>query len=531
MRNLYYMLLCLLTLSVAACQEDANEWEYDSSYSRLFRSTKFEVIDAMPTTVLLSYRGVTDATKYVFEFSEGDSLQFNNIVRTVEILADTLTPYRKEASLVKTEYHTLFSELNGSTRYSVRVKAVNEKNGMESGFIGVSFITTNEQIFTEVIPGVTDATLSWEEAKKVTHLRLGELREDTVWAAPYVLTDDIKAAGKTVVSGLKPGTTYYAMIYNDKIIRGTYKFKTLGSANGTILTVRPEDDVKTLLASISDPDVTLLFTGGKTYNADEIVVPATIKNLYLSGNSVDGKQAEVVLKKLSFSAPMENLCFQYIDINNKMQNDFLIEITNAYCFKNVQFTGCAIRNIPKSLVRCNSGDVDIKGITVDNCVMRNIGSGGYGLFNIGKAKTFQLISVTNSTMTDMGDQLMDVRVAVDNIILSKSIFCNYNLGMGKWLRLDKQPKSISVTGMIFAGNNAGAKINSGNKDYSAWLDFSGCYITSDFPVNEIKFFNAKVLDFTSEDLFKDPHNGDFHIKEGVDFMGAGKAGDPRWWSK
>lgn len=529
-KTIYYTLLCLFVLVISACTEDTNNWELDPSHDRLFRTTKFEVADVQSTNVMLSYRGVTDATKYIFEFSEGDSLLFNSIVKTIEILADTLTPYRKETTAVKTEYRTLFHELNGTTRYSVRVKAINENAATESGFVGVSFITPDEQIFTQITPGVNDVILNWESDKTVTHLRVGELRNDTIWSDVYKLTDAMKEAGEATVPELKPGITYVAQIFNDKVRRGFQKFTTLGSASGTTIVVRPGDNVSDLLATVSATDATLVFNGGVAYNVDEINIPENIKNLYISGSTVAGKQAEIVMKKLNLSAPMENIYFQYVDINNDMQSTFLIEINNANCFKNVRFMGCTVRNIQRSLVRVNSADADIEGIEVNNSTLNNIGSGGYGLFNIGKAKSLQLISVTNSTMVDMGDQLMDVRLAVDNIIISKSIFCNYTLSMAKWLRLDKQPKAISVTSMIFTGDNAGAKMNSGNKDYSAWLDFSGCYLTSDFLVNDIEFFNAKRLTMSSEELFVDSHNGDFHIKEGVDFEGAGKVGDPKWWN-
>ena len=34
---------------------------------------------------------------------------------------------------------------------------------------------------------------------------------------------------------------------------------------------------------------------------------------------------------------------------------------------------------------------------------------------------------------------------------------------------------------------------------------------------------------SSDDLFVDPLNGDFHIKPGAGFAGTGNAGDPRWY--
>ena len=161
--------------------------------------------------------------------------------------------------------------------------------------------------------------------------------------------------------------------------------------------------------------------------------------------------------------------------------------------------------------------------------MKNVALSGYGLFNFGKAKSLKKPVIENSTLCEIGDQLMDVRFVIDEIKMNKCIFCNYTIGMPKVFRLDKQPKSIAVTSTVFTGTNGGSKINSGNGDYSGYLDFSGCYLTSDFQVDSRPFTNAKSLSMTSLELFVDPMNGDFHYKPELKFEGEGKAGDPRWW--
>ena len=533
-RNVFYILMCLLSFSLAACQEDANDWGVDPSHDRLFRTTSFEASKVASTSILLSYNGVTSATQYVFEFSE-DSLLFNSIVRTDVILADTLTPYTKGTSAVATEYRTLFENLNGTTRYSVRVKAVDERTGMESGYVNLTFMTPDEQIFTKVVPGVTNVTLNWMEGAAATHLNYGELTSsDTIWTTRRQLTAEEQQSCKMVIDDLKPGTNYIAFIYNENARRGSYKFKTLGSSSSEIVTMQPGDDINQLLADCAatgNGDVSLVFSGGNTYDLGKVTVPEGVQNLYLSGNVVGGVLPELKMSQLILSAPMKNIYFQYVDVDNELKSNFQVEINSANCFENISFDGCTIRNIPRSLIRVNTGDAAIKGISISNCIINNVGSGGYGLLNIGKAASLESISITNSTMIDMGDQLMDIRLVVDNIIISKSIFCNYTIGMGKLLRLDKQPKSISVTSMIFTGDNAGAKINSGNSDYSKYLSFAGCYLTSDFQQNDKPFTDAKVLSMTSEELFENPRAGDFHIKEGVIFEGDGKVGDPRWWKE
>lgn len=539
-RNFYYILLGIFAFSVIACEE-ANEWEVDPSHDRLFRSTKFEVKETNPTSALLSFRGVTNATKYVFDFSEGDSLLFNNIVFTTELLVDTMNAYNKEASEIKTEYRALFTDLNGTTRYSVRMKAVNGDTGMESGYVQLCFDTTDEQIFTTVTPGTTSVSLNWQAEKTATRIEYGELvkteiegeeaKTDTVWATPHELTSTEKQAGELTIDGLKPGTNYITYIFNEKARRGSYKFKTLGSSKGTTISVKASDDINALLAGAPAGDVTLSFTGGQTYEVGEFTIPETVTNLYIAGNVVGGKMPVLNMTKFVFSALMDNFYVQYMDIVSDGKSQFMIELGGSTGFKNVSFEGCNISEISRSLIRTNSGDLEVEGIVINNCFIKNVGLSGYGLLNIGKLKSLSTISITNTTLLNIGDQIMDLRVQTDKVTFTQSIFCNYDINMPKLLRLDKQPKEITVTGVIFTGDNKGGKMNSGNSDYSKYLSFAGCYLTSDFQENDKKFTDAQILKISSEELFEDPKNGDFHFKPEAKFEGDGKVGDPRWWTK
>ena len=539
-RNFYYILLGIFAFSVIACEE-ANEWEVDPSHDRLFRSTKFEVKETNPTSALLSFRGVTNATKYVFDFSEGDSLLFNNIVFTTELLVDTMNAYNKEVSEIKTEYRALFTDLNGTTRYSVRMKAVNGDTGMESGYVQLCFDTTDEQIFTTVTPGTTSVSLNWQAEKTATRIEYGELvkteiegeeaKTDTIWATPHELTSTEKQAGELTIDGLKPGTNYITYIFNEKARRGSYKFKTLGSSKGTTISVKASDDINALLAGAPAGDVTLSFTGGQTYEVGEFTIPETVTNLYIAGNVVGGKMPVLNMTKFVFSALMDNFYVQYMDIVSDGKSQFMIELGGSTGFKNVSFEGCNISEIPRSLIRTNSGDLEVEGIVINNCFIKNVGLSGYGLLNIGKLKSLSTISITNTTLLNIGDQIMDLRVQTDKVTFTQSIFCNYDINMPKLLRLDKQPKEITVTGVIFTGENKGGKMNSGNSDYSKYLSFAGCYLTSDFQENDKKFTDAQILKISSEELFEDPKNGDFHFKPEAKFEGDGKVGDPRWWTK
>ncbi|MBP3849583.1 MAG: DUF5123 domain-containing protein [Prevotella sp.] len=531
--KVFSYLLLLTSYLLASCTENANEWPIDPSYERLYRTTHFELEETHPTSVVLKFNGVIEATKYVFEFSL-DSMQFAEIIRTEEVMADTLTPYSPGKTAVQTEYLKLFEDLYGTTRYSVRVKAVNENKGTESGWFGLSFMTPAEQIFTSVTPGITDVNFKWEADKTVSTLRVGQIQEkDTTWLQTVNLTADMQRAGETLVSDLTPGTNYIAQILNGEFLRGTWKFRTLGSAVGQTIEVNPGDDLLTLLTEATEETVTLVFTGGQEYDIpNQLRIPENAVNVYFAGKVVNGQKPVLnMIKGLRLSGNKGNICFQSVVMDDKMGE--------AYWFnpdKNsvdlFSFQGCEIRNIPRTLLYINNDGVTFRQISIDDCIINNVGTSGYGMLNIGKNScVMETISITNSTLKEIGDQMMDLRCQIDLFKFERCIFCNYTTKLQKWIRADNKraPKEAVVTNSIFCGPNGGQKMNHGYQDYSGWLEFSGCYLTGDFPEDSRKFTNAIHLDLTTDQLFEDPQNLNFHLKEGVTFKGKGVAGDPRWW--
>lgn len=537
-----YLLAGLFIGGMAAC-EDANDWGYDAAHDRPFRPTQFETVEELPTSVQVSFKGVQDATKYVFEFSKGDSLLFNNIVRTDEVLADTLTPFSESPLVVSTEYRVWFQDLDGTSRYSIRMKGVDERTGRESGYIALCFDTPNEQIFTNVIPGTNSAVLNWDATKEATTIKYGEEVEtqpetkttpavlDTIWAEPIALTSDMQ--GQLTLEGLKSGTNYIAQIWNnaaDEVLRGTYDFRTLGSATAAPIEVKAGDDINALLAGQTG-DVTLSFSGDAAYTAGELIVPEGIANLYIAGNMVNGQMPKLTMGKFTFQAPLNNVYVQYVDIVSDGSAQFLVEIGDANFFKNITFEGCNISDVPRSIVRLNSGDAEVEGITISGCLIHNVALSGYGLLNIGKAKSLQSVVIRNNTLWNITDQIIDLRVEVEEFEYTQNTFYNdANTGIPKFFRLDKQPKSITVTSSIFSGPNGGSKTNAGNSDYN-WLSYAGCYRTSDLQIDSREFTDARVLSYTAAELFADPDNGDFHFNPDLHFEGDGEAGDSRWWTK
>lgn len=90
--------------------------------------------------------------------------------------------------------------------------------------------------------------------KTGTHIRHAELKFtvegegeeqtvliDTVWVEPaHELTATEKQAGTYSIKDLKAGTNYLAYILNGDVLRGKYRFLTLGSSVGETIDVQSE---------------------------------------------------------------------------------------------------------------------------------------------------------------------------------------------------------------------------------------------------------------------------------------------------
>lgn len=539
MNKIRTLLCALFALTlIAGCDKEINNWEVDASHDRLFRPITFEEGKTMATSVLIKYTKVINATDYVFEFSE-DSLQFNNIVRVDTILSDTLTPYKTDDSnLTKVEYRTLFTQLKGVSSYSVRMKAINTLTGRESGYVSFFFKTPEEQIFTKAVAEIDKVSLYWEPVLSLTHFTLWERNEKGELINPkeFPLTPEILAANQLTLIKLTGGTGYTVEAYDNETKRGTIQFRTLGIQSGEIVYVQPEDTITHLLeecAARKVTDVSLMFEGGKTYDSGTVKVPGGIENLVFVGKtSSTGALPILVLPSFSLNDPANSISFENVALDGKNGkgevSSYLFSGSNANCFKSISFKGCKISNYNRCVVRVSAKDLEFDSVTFDDCLIDHVANGGYGFIVFGaEQKRIGLISITNCTFTEMGC-LIEQRGGAVKILMDKCTVYNNTFAAGNFFRMEKQPGEVTVTNTIFAGCNNNKPISSGYKDYKAFLSFNTCYRTSDFVEDKNKFTDITPYDGTSEQLFVDPTNGDFHLEPGAKFAGEGKAGDPRW---
>lgn len=534
MKNILFRLisLALMAALVTGCQKKVNDWPVDPSHDRLFKSLDFSVVKANATSVEIGYSQSVSATKYVFEFSK-DSLEFKEIVKTVEIQADTLTPFATSTTPAEVEYHTTFEDLDGTTGYSVRMKSVDTINGTESKYSEVYFETLAEQLFSSWEVYTDHIKMNWTPTDKVTHVTVynpatnAEIQKIT-------LTDAQKQQGSVDITNLSPGTNYQIVIYNDDVVRGTKVLKTSGLQGAVIIPVNPGDSIPALVADAiagGKPNVTLLFKGGQTYDIGTLILPAGLSNISFTGeNDIDGSDgapATLNIKEVRLS----DVIFGKMIFENTVltggTGDYLINVaTDNMEIDEYDFANCIISNY-RAVVRVQNKTVKLKQIAINNSTVQN--TGDYGVVNIGGASvTLDSIKIEDNTMIDISTQLMDVRCSVQGILVNNNTIYNQSKALTQLIRLDQShlPSVFQGFNDIIAGTNNGTQLKAFSLTYDG--SFAGSYRTNEMSIGQ-DFPDITVFNGSAADLFVDPTNHDFTLNPDSGFGGRGTAGDPKWW--
>ena len=221
----------LMAGALASCTE-GNDWESDSSFSRLFGVSDLAVTEGA-LTADVSFTGVSGAEYY-----------------TIQLDADSTALYDGNASISINSDGTscTVSGLTASTPYYMRVQACSTKKNpskwvyfqkTSSGSL-VNYFKTNAEAILEADAALatsSSARVTWDAAGfAVTHLVVsaGDMEPDTI----YLDAAAIEAQAYTL-TGLEESTVYTVKIYNGDVCRGTVSVTTAAG----ILSVYAKDSI------------------------------------------------------------------------------------------------------------------------------------------------------------------------------------------------------------------------------------------------------------------------------------------------
>ena len=543
-----------LTLSATSCT-DGNDWDVDGSLSRLFGLNGDKItVETAETSATVTFSAFTSKTVpapeyYVFEVSKDslyEGVENANIIKFGEDKTLTSSP-------------VVLSGLDGDSKYYMRVKAMSSTVN-ESKWVyykdGSSFKTKAEQIFNTVDASdlfEDHVNLSWTPDAEVTHITYANAN-DAENIQTITLTDEQKAAGKYTLEGLQPTSTYTITIYKNDVKRGQLQITTPAAMPAANYKYSLPSDVTVISQTLIDEiaEQAKAAAGNETNYSATIGIPAGAKIALYGTNDSDGGKTNVTIpdgmsvtffglaggetptisldKNFDIAGSHAFIKFQHVKLEENGAGYFINQ-SKACTVSEFTLEDCEIKNCKTSFFRIQGSDAKSIGkLTLKNSIFTNL-CAGYGFIHVDAGNgvghldnveidgcTFNSICVTGkvfiySKKTDMQD-----------ITIKNSTFYNCN-GNGQYFvdfNVDTfGPNTFTIENCIF-GKSADEVTNKNIRSKTPATVVNSFRTTDFFKV--IKGVND--TEFSSEQLFTDPANGNFTIKAGTL---KEKAGDPRWY--
>ncbi len=521
MKNLKYYIILItgLVIGAIACKKPTVERFVPT---RMFTPTELNI-----------YQGDTAATISWPSslFSSGSGVNY-----TLEISQDSTFQATPDLSLtVDTTFRTITDDtLADRTKYFARIKANATNASSESNWMIApkSFTLIGVQIFQPVqYADILDVEviLRWTTTPGVDKIVITKPNGDTI---DIPISDADNNAGMKLIKGLKGSTTYAAEIFAGTRSKGLVSFTTKASITGNnIVDLRGLSDPMVLydtLPNIADGSIVLL-DRGSTYD-----IPST----YVFDRSVSimsglgfGDPATLLLSgNFDASGNIDSLLFSDITIANGGTSNYFMNVGNVATIGTLTVQNCTTRGVyNNSFIRLKTAGDDINNLVIKNCIVDSFGvASKYAVIyaNASSSAMIDNIEIDNSTFYSLyyfirQDGIVGTSLNINNCTFNDMInqggyFVNYS---GTF------PVTFNISNTILGRVNDPTNSNGMKSTTTAVL--GNTYQTSDCVFSANPILGANTYSGTSYDLFTDPDNGDFTIKD-AGFAGASSAGDPRW---
>jgi uncharacterized protein YjdB len=229
---------------------------------------------------------------------------------------------------------------------------------------------------------------------------------------------------------------------------------------------------------------------------------------------------------------------------------------NSCNIRELSFENCRIAEYGRSVVRAQTIDQFVRLIKFNNCIIENCsGQPGqdYAVVQCTQPSlAFPDIRITNTTVKSVYAEIMRISGGTDQPSADKVLI--ENVTFYDIIGSNGTPPS-TIRFLIDAGNSGPVNITIKNSimgsvrqlsvpnlqgglrmNTASTLAGEGNYATTDWVITTNPEASPMIMEVpattpyrgNAADLFTDPANGNFKIKDGA-FAGNGKAGDPRWW--
>ena len=548
MKNLTYIIasgafMLLTALAATSCTE-GNDWEVDASTSRLFSVSSISVPDRTATTAEVKWSSTPNTEYYIVEisrtaFDNDTPLGSNNSFVFGEDKSITQSPFTATGLDSDSEYYVrvkAMSSLYAESRWSY----LTESNSSELS----TFKTKAEQVANEMTNAnrtSSSLTFTWNTAEAGTRLTRIELLKGSEVVASHNLTSDEISAGSYTFSGLTPNTVYSANLYNNDVRRGYWNnvatFPEAPAAD--VIEYLTTDDVVSAeyLATLAEAhpaasSFTLALPGDATFTIEEKLVIPDGMSINFFGLPGENKTKLILLSTVDYAYKHDYINFQNLEIDGTGTSGYVMNQSDTATVNRITFDDCIIRGFKTTFFRMQKGDKlkTVNHLTLNNCVFSNLGSGYYFIHidaDSGKLGVLNNLTITKCTFnnicaTGKGFILSNKTNMTGGIRIEESTF--YKVGGNTQYFIDFNSSANPATGISIKKCLMGATGG----------DLKGIRTKSTTPVIENTYATtewsqtANAVTYTSfsgtaADLFVDPANGDFTVKDA-----SIVAGDPRW---
>lgn len=523
MKKLKYQIFValLLTVVIVSCKKVTLE---RFTPDRMFTPTAIN-ITTQDTSVIISWPASL--------FSAGSGVTY-----TLEISQDSTFQGTPALTLKVDSTAAVVTDdvLKDRTKYFVRVKANATANAAESAQWVASttpFSLVGVQIFHPVQSSdiIDNAViLNWTTTEGVNKIVFTKANGDTM---QFAVTADENTAGQALIEGLSAGTNYTAEIFDGNKSKGILTFTTKAPVTGNnVVDLRLVNDRPSVLfdtlSQIPDGAIVLL-KRGLTY---------TIPSAYTFDKSVSirsglgfGSPAELLLSNnFDASGNIDSLNFSDLNIATDGNAAYFMNIGHATVVGNVKVENCTTSGVfNNSFIRLKTAGAEINNLLINNCIIDSFGIGAkYAVVyaNASSKALIDNITIQNSTFYSFYYLVRQDGITGTSLNINNCTFNDMINNGGYFINYSGTFPSIfnimnTILGSTIDPTNANGIKSSGN------AVLSNTYMTSDCVFSANPITGATSYPGTAANLFTDPANGDFTIKDNS-FAGKNTAGDPRW---
>lgn len=533
----------VLAMTVNSCSEDKYTSRGDLFQPRF--ATSPEVTVKNNNDISIIWYKVNDARSYTVQIFEDNYYQ--RLFMETEITDPFIT----------------VEDLPYASRYYVRVRSNAENPENNSQWATCDFTTDPRPDYAQILQGVskteiqdTEAIIRWvvDAENPADSFAVVPAMSETLPEITGYIPEASRQSGEMVVKDLAPSTLYNVNIYDTSKKRvhdkpyNQVSFRTTGPAAQVIDVDITDDFSAILLANNEDPDI----PEGTEYNLQAgttyTLAPFAIKKGFIINGPAEGTRPVLVMNgtwNVASGAYLATITFQNVEIRNALQNQYFFNSGNPFTIENVSFTNCVFRNVYRGFWRHQSSNVKkIDAIEIDNCWFDQCGwqTSTYGTFNFGSAGKGEIgtydqigaITIRNTTFSRGGYQV-DTAFGWGNLINHSTTSNAINLTVenvtfydfcvnNRLIDISNTERSTVTVRNVIVASPMGELIATGS---GCRQTYANNYVTTDYQLGGSKF-NAVQLSVSATELFQDPTNGNYTIKDHSSLPYLTQAGDLRW---